>query len=78
MATRAFRKLRSSSAESATEVTIAAPTSSPSPTEKELDEAKEEDSERGASWFYVEAEGGFFHGPAGAALASVPASPGAK
>jgi hypothetical protein len=33
----------------------------PSDTEKKLDESKEEDSERGLSWFYVDVEGGFQH-----------------
>jgi len=33
----------------------------PGPTENDLDEAKEDDSERGLSWFYVEVEGGFQH-----------------
>jgi hypothetical protein len=30
-------------------------------TEKDLDESKEEDSGRGLSWFYLDAEGGFQH-----------------
>jgi hypothetical protein len=33
----------------------------PSETEKRLDAAKEEDSGRGLSWFYLDAEGGFQH-----------------
>jgi hypothetical protein len=33
----------------------------PTPTEQKLNEAKEKDSERGQSWFYVDAEGGFQH-----------------
>ncbi len=33
----------------------------PGRTEQDLEEAKEEDSERGLSWFYVDVEGGFQH-----------------
>ena len=33
----------------------------PTETEKQLEESKEKDSERGLSWFYIEAEGGYQH-----------------
>ncbi len=33
----------------------------PGQTEQALDDAKEEDSERGLSWFYIDVEGGFQH-----------------